>query len=104
MRLPARGARVSVPLGKRVVTGVVTGSLETGHNGETKDLIAVLDDDGFVPAAVVDLAMWVAEYYACGPGDALAAAMPPARPHRTVATARLPAHSPEANGSQPGIT
>ena len=31
----------------------------------------------FFPGAIVDLALWVSEYYLAGPGDALAAAMPP---------------------------
>src|SRR6185436_14068865 len=62
MTPPARGARVSVPLGRRVVTGVVVGpaapDAPAGKAGEydTKDLIAVLDDEAFVPPAVVDLA------------------------------------------------
>ena len=37
----------------------------------------MLDTDAFLPPPVVDLALWVAEYYACGVGEALAAAMPP---------------------------
>jgi primosomal protein N' (replication factor Y) len=105
MAPPIRGARVSVPLGKRVVTGIVTGPAKLDDarvtkggrqrsDAETKDLIAILDDEAFVPAAVVDLAMWVAEYYACGPGDALAAAMPPAKAHKTVGTVRLPSTVP----------
>ena len=89
MTPPVRGARVSVPLGKRVVTGIAVGPPEGGHHAETKDLLAVLDDEPFVPPAVVDLAMWVAEYYACGPGDALTAAMPPAKAHKTVGMVRL---------------
>ena len=39
--------------------------------------------------------MWVAEYYACGPGDALSAAMPPATAHKTVGMVRL---TPEPTG------
>src|SRR5436305_15189502 len=98
MSPPVRGARVSVPLGRRVVTGIVVGDAgpvvgaSDPANSETKikDLIAVLDDAPFVPPAVVDLAMWVAEYYACGPGDALAAAMPPAKTqNKTILTVRL---------------
>ncbi len=30
-----------------------------------------------MPPGVVSLALWVADYYACGPGEAMAAAMPP---------------------------
>ena len=37
----------------------------------------MLDEEPFLPPAVVDLALWVGEYYASGPGDALAIAMPP---------------------------
>jgi primosomal protein N' (replication factor Y) len=39
--------------------------------------VDILDDAPFLPADVVTLAMWVADYYACGPGEAMAAAMPP---------------------------
>jgi primosomal protein N' (replication factor Y) len=75
---PAVGARVLAPLGTRVLTGVV---LESSDPGETvdgiKDVIDVLDEAAFLPADVVRLVRWVAEYYACGVGDALSAAMPP---------------------------
>ena len=82
MPVPVRGARVLVPLGTRVVTGVVLefhGSHGAdGENGDTvKELIDVLDDGPFLPEPVVALVEWVAEYYACGIGEALAAAMPP---------------------------
>jgi primosomal protein N' (replication factor Y) len=42
-----------------------------------KQIIDILDDSPFLPPDVVSLALWVADYYACGPGEALAAAMPP---------------------------
>ena len=42
-----------------------------------KDLLDILDDEPILPPAVVELAAWVAEYYACGAGEALSAAMPP---------------------------
>jgi primosomal protein N' (replication factor Y) (superfamily II helicase) len=88
---PPVGARVLVPLGKRVVTGVVTEiggpASEIGKDLPTSDvrasisapkpLIDILDGDAFLPAPVVQLASWVADYYACGLGEAIAAAMPP---------------------------
>src|SRR5205809_3679399 len=60
------GARVLVPLGKRVVTGVV---LPEAGNREPeaescKPITDVLDTEPFLPADVVDLAAWVADYYA----------------------------------------
>ena len=42
-----------------------------------KPLIDVLDPGPFLPPDVVRLAAWVADYYASGAGEALAAAMPP---------------------------
>ncbi len=45
--------------------------------GSVKPVLDVLDDSAFLPADVVALTAWVSEYYACGPGEALAAAMPP---------------------------
>ncbi len=139
---PPVGARVLVPLGKRLVTGVVLP--DAGHRGPAavsgqpeavsrqpeaasrqpeavsrqpeaasrqpeaasrqpeagsgqpeagsgqpeagsrqpdadswKPLADVLDDGAFLPPDVVSLAAWVADYYACGIGDAIATAMPP---------------------------
>ena len=69
-----------VPLGARTVTGwVIGGDAGTGElpPQDIKDIVEVVDARAFVPAEVVQLALWTAEYYACGPGEALAAAMPP---------------------------
>jgi primosomal protein N' (replication factor Y) len=100
---PAIGARVLVPLGSRVLTGCVVSETdeEAPADATVKPLLNVLDDQAFLPADVVRLATWVSEYYACGIGSALAAAMPPmsaAEPHsgkprgfRTVRVAALTA-------------
>ncbi len=112
---PVVGVRVLVPVGKRVLTGVVvsteatrlptrdsrldeTATAQTAAHTESgttkhdqsasreprtanrdniKPIIDILDPTPFLPPDVVTLAMWVAEYYACGPGEAIAAAMPP---------------------------
>src|SRR5918993_972486 len=81
--LPVPGARVLVPLGTRVLTGVViTTNVSGAAEGddaapEFKDVIDVLDTEAFLPADVLRLVQWVAEYYACGAGEALSSAMPP---------------------------
>ncbi|HUL71476.1 MAG TPA: primosomal protein N' [Vicinamibacterales bacterium] len=76
---PPKGARVTVPLGPRSVTGVVVERHASVPPGTTlRDVIAVIDEAPFLPPVIVDLAQWVGEYYASGPGDALAVAMPPA--------------------------
>lgn len=77
---PTKGARVTVPLGSRSVTGCVVlddASSQTIDAATLKDVVAVLDATPFLPADIVDLALWVADYYACGPGDVLTMAMPP---------------------------
>lgn len=99
---PPVGARVLVPVGKRVLTGIVVSgnvsllaprsSLPGLGNEDSKapsseqpaassqairPIIDILDSTPFVPPEVVTLAAWVAEYYACGIGEAIATAMPP---------------------------
>ncbi len=76
---PVIGARVVVPLGSRVVTGIVVGK-ETASElaeGAVKPIRDVLDDEAFVPGDVIALATWTAEYYAAGAGEAVTAVLPP---------------------------
>ncbi|HUF47229.1 MAG TPA: primosomal protein N' [Vicinamibacterales bacterium] len=76
--VPPKGARVVVPLGARTVTGCVVDTGGEAPAGATlRDLIEVLDIEPFLPADVIDLALWVGEYYLAGAGAALAVAMPP---------------------------
>ena len=134
---PVPGARVLVPLGRRVLTGIVVGvvteerlapgdsrlqerlatsgsrldeRLAAGDSrleqsqphparfdsesasrqppvasrqplvasrDSIKEIIDILDDSAFLPSDIVSLIAWVADYYACGAGEAMAAAMPP---------------------------
>ena len=76
---PAAGARVLVPVGNRTLTGIVLSAAVEPQTStlDLKPLIDVLDAEAFLPADVVDLAAWVADYYACGVGEAIATAMPP---------------------------
>ena len=75
LKVPVAGARVLVPLGTRTVTGCVVSAAEGER--DLKDLIDVLDAEPFLPPDVLELALWVADYYACGSGEAIAAVMPP---------------------------
>ena len=78
LAIPAIGARVLVPLGTRIMTGCVLDVVQPeGDVTKVKDVIDVLDLEPFLPADVIALATWVAEYYACGIGEAVAATMPP---------------------------
>ncbi|MEO7192696.1 MAG: primosomal protein N' [Vicinamibacterales bacterium] len=102
-RPPPKGARVTVPLGQRTVLGCVVDPQATTPDLATlRDVVEVLDDEPFLPADVVDLALWVGEYYAAGAGDALAVAMPPSARRaegggfRTVTVATLAASQSSA--------
>ena len=77
--LPEPGTRVLVPVGTRTVTGWVVPPEpnEEQGTGNLKELIEVLDPVPLLPREIVDLALWTADYYLAGPGEALAAAMPP---------------------------
>ncbi len=81
LHLPAPGARVLVPVGTRRLTGIVTrvGEPPAAHGREVavKDLLDIFDGESFLPPPVVALTEWVADYYICGVGEAVAAAMPP---------------------------
>ncbi len=78
MEMPAAGARVVVPLGRRSLTGVALGQADApGADIELRDVQQLLDADAFLPVDVVALTRWVADYYLAGPGAALAGAMPP---------------------------
>jgi len=82
--MPCLGARVVVPLGTRIVTGIVvetkveprTSNVEP-RTTNLKAIREVLDATAFVPPDVVALARWTAEYYAAGVGDTIPALLPP---------------------------
>jgi primosomal protein N' (replication factor Y) (superfamily II helicase) len=104
VRTPPIGARVVVPLGPRVVTGVVvrnqhsearTAHAEPAPPDTIKPLRDVLDAEAFVPSDVVALAQWTAEYYAAGVGDTIPMLLPPmargarADAHKTIRVAAI---------------
>ena len=100
--VPATGARVIVPLGRRTLTGVVIGEASRPEGAfELRDIVGVLDDAAFIPADVLQLTEWVADYYVSGRGATLAAAMPPhaltarVEAFRTVRTVALTAQGHE---------
>lgn len=77
-QVPAVGARVLVPVGARSLTGIVVSAAAPGAPGmRVKPLADVLDATPFLPANIIKLALWVAEYYVSSPGEAIATAMPP---------------------------
>src|SRR5262249_30025362 len=106
MARPVVGARGVVPLGPRVVTGIVMddASASSVDDAAIKPIREVLDADAFVPPDVVDLARWTADYYAAGPGDTITSVLPPkargarADAHKTMRVASITATGLEAVG------
>ena len=69
-----RGAIVSMPFGRTRARGIVVSLGEAPPAGvEARPIDSVL---GSVPPALVDLALWIAEYYGSTPGRALALVAP----------------------------
>ena len=113
---PSVGARVVVPLGTRVVTGIVVETdVHNTTNGQrpttnVKPLRKVLDTEAFVPPEVVALARWTAEYYAAGVGDTIPALLPPmarggrADAHKTTRVATITAAGLDALDAPHAIT
>lgn len=72
-----------VPVGRRLLTGVVVSGPDTASESDlptsidVRSVARVLDQEAFLPPEVVRLALWVADYYLAGPGEAVAAALPP---------------------------
>ena len=87
--VPAVGARVLVEVGNRLRTGCVVDTQEASALAATdadsarnlKAITEIVDLEPFIPPSVAGLCRWVAEYYLCGIGDALAAAFPPGARH-----------------------
>lgn len=71
------GIRVLVPFGRRILTGYVLSLSESPPSGvELKPITDVLDLQPLFTPELLKLANWMAEYYLCGPGEALKAALP----------------------------
>ncbi|MFY8162827.1 MAG: primosomal protein N', partial [Brevundimonas sp.] len=84
-----RGDQVAVPLGPRLIRGVVSESRETtGSNRQLKTIDHVLDEPR-LPERTVDFVEWAARWTLSAPGEMAAAALkglraPRPRPERRV--------------------
>lgn len=71
------GCRAVVPLGNRIVTGVIVGkSSEPPLKGQLREVIDLPDDEPLLSAELLDLTHWIKEYYFCSWGEAIKAALP----------------------------
>ena len=89
------GARLVVPLGRSVVTGYILDLLDepTANlvESDIKDAKELLDETPVCGPEILQLARWVADYYACPIGEVIKAALPPGMsPKRKTATVVQP--------------
>ncbi|MEP6389872.1 MAG: primosomal protein N' [Halioglobus sp.] len=72
------GCRLSVPFGKRELTGYLVEIVEQSEVGtdQLKHAIAVLDATPLVESSLLDLCAWAARYYHHPPGEVFLAAFP----------------------------
>ena len=86
--LPPIGSRVLVPVGHREIVGCVVGTdvpygsqntsgLKKRASASIRPFIECYDDGPFLPLETLEVAQWTAEYFVCGYGEVIAAAMPP---------------------------
>jgi primosomal protein N' (replication factor Y) len=93
----ARGDQVSVPLGPRLIRGIVSEVRETtGSNRRLKVVVSRLDEPA-LPERTLDFIEWAARWTLSAPGEMASAALkglraPPPRPERRVK--RVAGHGP----------
>jgi primosomal protein N' (replication factor Y) len=73
------GARIVVPLGRKLITGYIVGlpSVVSLDDADIKDAQSIVDTSPVCSPEILQLARWVADYYACPLGEVIKAALPP---------------------------
>lgn len=86
---PQRGARVVVPFGTKKLTGIIV-ETDVPPHPDAKPIEELLDEHSpaIIPP-IMDLTRWIADYYLCSWGEALAAALPREIAPRSVLRVRL---------------
>ncbi len=76
--VPVAGLRAAVPVGRRVLTGVIVraGGSASSRVRKLKSVVKILDEVPALPGELLELGRWIGEYYQCSWGEALAAMLP----------------------------
>lgn len=76
--LPAVGARLRVPFGRQELIGICVGHSERSDidPARLRPVQAVLDNEALLPASLLQLCRWAADYYHHGLGEVLETALP----------------------------
>lgn len=101
----ARGMRVAVPLGSRVLTGVVIEerSQPPSGAGRIKPVLKVLDEIPALAEDLLELGKWMSEYYRCSWGEALATMLPPGYKPRGAAATRESGRKKKSANPEEGL-
>ncbi|MBS1270707.1 MAG: Primosomal protein N' [Gammaproteobacteria bacterium] len=93
-RSPVPGVRVLVPFGHRRLVGIVTGIVSTGQVPaySLKRIVSVLDGEPILPAKLVNLVRWAADYYQQPIGIAWQTALPQLLRGKHSLTPNIPEH------------
>lgn len=82
-RLPASlqaraqaGCRVTVPFGRRVLTGVIVELHDNAPEAEARDVMRLLDPEPVLDAELMALGRWIAHYYCAPLGEVLRSMTP----------------------------
>lgn len=70
---PVKGIRIIVPLGKKIVTGVIVEILKQGENPgisneKIKFIKEIIDTEPVLTEELIKLGLWISDYYLCAPG------------------------------------
>ncbi|HEY2986862.1 MAG TPA: primosomal protein N' [Candidatus Binatia bacterium] len=98
------GMRVTVPLGKRRVAGIVVAFVSETHLTQVKQIIEIPDEKPVMDGPLLRLSEWMARYYLSSIGEVLATILPAnvrREARRTVAAS--PREFPVAGGLQKRI-
>jgi len=74
--IPPAGARVLVPFRNEKLAGIVIRVHDEPPEVETKPLLAVLDDEPVLTSELMELALWIAQYYLAPIGEVVRSMLP----------------------------
>jgi primosomal protein N' (replication factor Y) (superfamily II helicase) len=89
MPSPSVGARVEVPFAGRRVVGVALGPGAPPPKGRLADVVDVIDETPLASPTLVELALWMADYYLAPVGECLRLLLPPQGIRSSRAVVRL---------------
>ena len=71
-----KGSRVWAPFGSRRLTGVVLRTHNVAPDGQTREILKLVDEEPVLENDLLKLAQWIAEYYCAPIGEVLKGMLP----------------------------